>query len=81
MSKLCIYHNYTDSTEIAETIDAIYLALYSPYNIDDYNTHNNLSSKSISRMIQDMFNPNIIKPEINKDSQYKLSEIIERIKS
>lgn len=81
LSKLCIYHNYTDSTEIAETIDAIYLALYSPYNIDDYNTHNNLSSKSISRMIQDMFNPNIIKPEINKDSQYKLSEIIERIKS
>lgn len=82
LSKLCKYHNYTDETEITETIESIYLALYSPYNIDDYkNIRNNLSSRSISNMITDMFNPDINKPKISNESNYKLSEIVEHIQN
>lgn len=80
LSEMCKRHKYEDIEEVRCAIEAIYLALYSPYNIDDYkDSHRSFSSTAISNMLLDMYSPSI-NVQLDNDLNRKLSDIFSQIR-
>ena len=77
LSTICKQHKYQYIDEIRDAIEAIHIALCSPYNIDDFrNKHRSLSSTSIDSIIQDIYTADI---QLDSDLNKKLSNIIQQM--